>query len=124
MKKFKISYILVLVFILTMIITKGFAANLYIHSYNDIDRGILDGFQGNIFISIYNCLIVFIVIIASILITFNKTNKTKNKILLLIILIFLSTYIPIGKDYYSGGVAGISDKKNVYIWNIITYFIK
>ena len=53
--------------------------------------------------------------------TFNKNNKINIKWILFITTILLALCIPIGIDSYSGGFAGITDERNVYLWNVIFY---
>lgn len=123
MKKFKIFYIAVIIFSIIMIFTKGFDENIFIYSYNDADIGRIDGFQGNVFLSILNCFVVAIIIILTIIMTFNKNNKINIKWLLLSLTILLALSIPIGIHSYSGGIAGITAEQNIYLWNIAFYFI-
>lgn len=124
MKKFKIFYITVIILSIIMIFTKGVDGNILIYSYNDADRGIMDGFQGNVFLSILNCFVVTIIIILTIIMTFNKDNKINIKWLLFVFTILLALSIPIGIDSYSGGIAGIIDEKNIYLRNIPFYLIR
>ena len=72
MKRFKMFYVIVMILNLILVFTKGFSANLIIYSYND---GIIDGFQGDISLSIINCFIIAIIIITTIITTLNKNNK-------------------------------------------------
>lgn len=124
MDKFKIFYVIVIILSIIMVLTKGFDGNMIIYSYNDTDIGIIDGFQGNVFLSILNCFVVAIIIILTIIMTFNKNNKINIKWLLFVLTILLALSIPIGIDSYSGGIAGIIDEKNIYLWNIAFYLIR
>lgn len=121
MYKFKIFYVIVIIINIIMIFTKGFDGNVIIHSYNDADVGIIDGFQGNVWLSIINCFVVAIIIISTIIMTINKNNKINIKWILFVTTILLALFIPIGIHSYSGGIAGITDKKNIYLWNIAFY---
>lgn len=124
MDKFKIFYVIVIILSIIMVLTKGFDGNMIIYSYNDADIGIIDGFQENVFLSILNCFVVAIIIILTIIMTFNKNNKINIKWLLFVLTILLALSIPIGIDSYSGGIAGIIDEKNIYLWNIAFYLIR
>lgn len=124
MDKFKIFYVIVIILSIIMVLTKGFDGNMIIYSYNDADIGIIDGFQENVFLSILNCFVVAIIIILTIIMTFNKNNKINIKWLLFVLTILLALSIPIGIDSYSGGFAGIIDEKNIYLWNIAFYLIR
>ncbi len=124
MNKFKMFYITVIIFSIIMILTGGFKGNVNIYSYNDADMGIIDGFQGNVFLSILNCFVVAVIIILTIIMTFNKDNKINIKWLLFVFTILLVLSIPIGIDSYSGGIAGIIDERKIYLWNIPFYLIR
>ena len=121
MYKYKIFYVIAIIINIIMIFTKGFDANMIIYSYNDIDLGIIDGFQGNVFLSIVNCFVIAIIIILTIIMTFTKNNKINIKWILFITTILLALCIPIGIDSYSGGFEGIIDERNIYLWNIVRY---
>ena len=121
MNKFKIFYIIMIIISIIMIFTKSFYGNVIIYSYNDADNGIIDGFQGNVFLSIINCFIIAIIMILTLIMTFNKKNNIHVKWLWFVIIILLSVCIPIGVDSYSGGVAGIVAEKNLYLWNLLIY---
>lgn len=122
MKKYKMFYVIVMILNLIMVFTKGFSANIIIHSYDD---GIMfDGFQGKVLLSIINCFIIAIIIILTITATLNKNNKIKIKWLFCLVTIMIALCIPIGIHSYSGGYAGIIDKKNMYLWNIVFYLVK
>ena len=121
MYKFKIFYVIVIIINIIMIFTKGFDGNVIIHSYNDADVGIIDGFQGNVWLSIINCFVVAIIIISTIIMTINKNNKINIKWILFVTTILLALLIPIGIHSYSGGIAGIKEEKNIYLWNIAFY---
>ena len=54
MKKYWIFYIIVAILTITMIVTKGFPSNLLMYSYNDVESGIIDGFQGEVSLSQIN----------------------------------------------------------------------
>ena len=124
MKRFKMLYVIVMILNLILVFTKGFSANLIIYSYNDVNKGIIDGFQGDISLSIINCLISAIIIITTIITTLNKNNKINIKWLFCLVTIVIALFIPIGIHSYSGGIAGIIDEDNIYIWNIVFYFAK
>ena len=62
MKKFKILYMLIFIFIAIMILTDGVPGNLNIYSYNYADYGWTDGLQGNLYLSIINCFVILIII--------------------------------------------------------------
>lgn len=121
MYKFKIFYVIVIIINIIMIFTKGFDGNVIIHSYNDADVGIIDGFQGNVCLSIINCFVVAIIIISTIIMTINRNNKMNIKWILFVTTILLALFIPIGIHSYSGGIAGITDERNIYLWNIAFY---
>ena len=121
MYKFKIFYVIVIIISIIMIFTKGFDGNMIIYSYNDADIGIIDGFQGVACLSIANCFVIAIIIILTIIMTFNKNNKINIKWILFMITILLALCIPIGIDSYSGGFEGIIDEQNIYLWNIVRY---
>ena len=121
MYKYKIFYVIAIIISIIMILTKGFDANMMIYSYNDIDLGIIDGFQGNVSLSIVNCFVIAIIIILTIIMTVIKNNKINLKWPLFITIILLALCIPIGIDSYSGGIAGIIDEQNIYLWNIVYY---
>ena len=122
MKRFKIFYAIVIIISIVMIFTKGFDANVFIFSYDDADSGIVDGFQGDVWLSIINCFIIAIIIILTIFITFNKNNKINIKWILCIATILLALYIHIGIDFYSGGMAGILDgKEHIFLWDLVFY---
>lgn len=116
MNKFKIYYIIVIILSILMIFTKGFHGNMIIYSYNDADLGIIDGFAGDIFLSIINCFIITVIIISSIIVTINKNNKTNKKWLLFALIILLSLCIPIGIHHYSGGFDGRINEQYIFLW--------
>lgn len=121
MNKFKIFYVIVIIISIIMIFTKGFDRNIIIYSYNDADMEIIDGFQGDVYLSIINCFIIAIIIISIIIMTFNKNNQISIKWILFMITIILTLCIPVGIDSYSGGIAGIIDEQNIYLWNVMFY---
>ena len=124
MKRFKMFYVVVVILNLILVFTKGFSANMLIYSYNDANKGIRDGFQGDVSLSIINCFIIAIIIILTIVTTLNKNNKVKVKWLFGLVTIIFALFIPIGIHSYSGGIAGIIDEDNMYIWNIAFYLAK
>lgn len=124
MNRFKIFYVIIIILSIIMIFTKGFYGSIIIYSYNDADRGIIDGFQGNVFLSMINCFIIAIIMILTIIITFNKNNKINIKWLLFVAITLLVLYIPIGIHYYSGGIAGIIAENSIYLWNIVSYLVR
>lgn len=127
MYKKKISvvfYVVLIILSIIMILTKGFSGNIIVYSYNDWDKGIVDGFQGEISLSMLNCLIIAVIMILIIILTFNKKNKINNKLLLFILIILLSLCIPIGTHSYSGGFAGTINEDNIYLWNIPIYLVR
>lgn len=124
MNNFKTFYIIIIILSIIMIFTKGFSGNIIICSYNDADKGIIDGFQGDVSLSIINCFIISVIFILTTIITFIRDNKINIKWLLFVIIILLLFNIPIGTDFYSGGIAGIIGEKSVYIWNLLSYMIK
>lgn len=119
MKRFKMFYVIVMILNLILVFTKGFSANLLIYSYNDANKGIRDGFQGDVSLSIINCFIIAIIIILTIITTLNKNNKIKVKWLFGLVTIIFALCIPIGIHSYSGGIMGIIDEENMYLWNIV-----
>lgn len=121
MKRFKMIYVIVMILDLILVFTKGFSANRIIYSYKD---GYKDGFQGNVLLSIINCLIIAIIIISTIITTLDKNNKINFKWIFCLITIMIALFIPIGIHSYSGGIAGIIDEDNMYIWNIVFYLVK
>ena len=124
MNKFKVFYVVVIILSIIMILTKGFSGNIIVYSYNDADIGIVDGFQGNVFLSTLNCIIIAIIMILTIIMTFNKKNKINKKLLLFVLIILLSLCIPIGIHSYSGGFAGTINEDNLYLWNIPRYLVR
>ena len=107
-----------------MVFTKGFPANMLIYSYNDANKGIRDGFQGDVSLSIINCFIIAIIIILTIVTTLNKNNKVKVKWLFGLVTIIFALFIPIGIHSYSGGFAGIVAEDNMYLWNISSHLVR
>lgn len=124
MKRFKMFYVVVVILNLILIFTKGFSANMLIYSYNDANKGIRDGFQGDVSLSIINCFIIAIIIILTMASTLNKNNKVKVKWLFNLVTIIFALFIPIGIHSYSGGFAGIVADDNMYLWNIVFYLDK
>lgn len=122
--KFKMFYVVVIILSLIMILTKGFSGNIIIYSYNDADIGIIDGFVGEIKLSILNCFVIVTIVILTIILTFNKKNGLNKKILLLILIILLSSLIPIGTHSYSGGLAGTINVDNISLWNIPIHLVR
>ena len=121
MNKFKIIYIVLLILALVSIITTGFDSNTLIYSYDENDLGIVDGFQGSIYISIINCIILAILFISVLIITIKKENMLRFKWLSCMLLFVIISFIPIGIHMYSGGIAGIIDENSIYWWNILMY---
>lgn len=80
-----------------------------------------DATTGEVFISILNCLFVFIIALAVTLITFYKKNTLHIKKILWIITLLLLLIVPLGTIKYSGGIAGKTREKEIYIWNIFSY---
>ena len=124
MKRFKMFYVVVVILNLILVFTKGFSANMLIYSYNYANKGIIDGFQGDVSLSIINCFIIAIIIILTIASTLNKNNKVKVKWLFSLVTIIFALFIPIGIHSYSGGFAGIVADDNMYLWNIVFYLDK
>lgn len=124
MKKFKILYMLIFIFIAIMILTDGVPGNLNIYSYNYADYGWTDGLQGNLYLSIINCFVILIIIMFMTLLTFNRKNKTKNKIIVFLGFIILALLIPIGKDSYSGGIEGLKGENDLFLWNLPFYIME
>lgn len=118
MKKFKIIYVIVIILNLILVFTKGFPANMIIYSY--IDRR-TDGFQGNVSLSVINCIIIAITIILTIATTLNKDNKINIKWLFCLATILIALFVPIGIHHYSGGFWGKIDEENMYLWNVGFY---
>lgn len=118
MKKFNIFYIVAMVLNVILIFTKGFPANMIIYSYKD---AVIDGFQGDVSLSIINCFIIAIIIVLTMVATLNKNNKVKVKWLFGLVTIIFALFIPIGVHSYSGGIAGIKADDNMYLWNISSY---
>ena len=105
MKKYKIHYIIIYIIVLILAIAKGFDVNISIINYNDYAKGISNGYQGTIYISIINLIIVLAIWIYSLIITLKKNNKTKYKWLIFIGIILLSLFIPTGLHSYSSGLS-------------------
>lgn len=124
MNRFKLFYVIIIILSLIMIFTKGFYGSIIVNSYDDINRGIIDGFQGNVFLSIINCSVIAIITILTLIITFNKNNKINIKWLVFVVIILLVLCIPIGTHHYSGGIAGIIGENSIYLWDIITYLVR
>ena len=104
-----------------MIVTKGFPSNLLMYSYNDVESGIIDGFQGEVSLSQINIIYVSFFTLLTILVTISKKNKIKLKWLFMCIVICLMFLVRLGIDSYSGGIAGILGDQGIYLWNIWTY---
>ena len=117
-------YIIVAVLGFIMVVTKGFSGSVVVYSYNDFDRGIIDGFIGYIVLSIPNCIIIALMIIATIVVTFNKKNAVNKRILLLILIVALMFCVPIGIHSYSGGIEGITKTDTLNLWNIPFCFFR
>ncbi len=124
MNKFKVFYGVVIFLSIIMILTNGFSGDIIIHSYDDAELGIIDGFQGNINLSIINCCVVASILILTAIITFNKKNKINKKIILFVFIIILSLCIPVGTHNYSGGFAGTINEDNIYLSNIFFYIVR
>ena len=77
MKKYWIFYIIVAILTITMIVTKGFPSNLLMYSYNDVESGIIDGFQGEVSLSQINIIYVSFFTLLTILVTISIKNKIK-----------------------------------------------
>ena len=73
---------------------------------------------------IADLIIIAIIIISTIITTLDKSNKINFKWLFCLITIMIALCIPIGIHSYSGGIAGIIDEDNMYIWNIVFYLAK
>ena len=121
MKRFKMFYVITTILNIILAFTKGFSANMPIHSYSD---GMIDGFQGNVSLSFFNCLIIVIIIILTVVVTLNKNNDINKKWLFCLVTILSALCIPIGVHSYSGGFAGIVDENAMYLWNIGFYLVK
>ena len=121
MKKYWIFYIIVAILTITMIVTKGFPSNLLMYSYNDVESGIIDGFQGEVSLSQINIIYVSFFTLLTILVTISKKNKLKFKWLFMCIIIGLMCLVRLGIDSYSGGIAGILGDQGIYLWNIWNY---
>lgn len=124
MKKYRIFYVIAMIINLVLALTKGFSAKIIIYSYDDRAKGIIDGFQGNVLLSILNCFMIAVIIILTIATTINRNNKMKLKWLFCFATIMTALCIPIGMHSYSGGFAGIIDEDNMYLWNIVFYLDK
>lgn len=121
MKKYWIFYIVVALLTITMIVTKGFPSNLLMYSYDEVEQGIVDGFQGEVSLSQINIIYVSFFTLLTIVITINKKNKLKLKWLFMCIIIGLMFLVRLGIDSYSGGITGILGDQGIYLWNIWNY---
>ncbi len=121
MKKYIFFYVIAMIIDLVLALTKGFSANIIIHSYND---KYIARCHGDVLLSIINCFIIAIILILNITVTLNKNNKIKIKWLFCFVTIMTALCVPIGIHSYSGGIAGIIDEDHMYLWNIVFYLDK
>lgn len=120
MKKYKIIYVILFILLLSLICTKGITIGIETSSYGG-EQLIMDGFYGSTILLIYNLILLICILIVSIVITFKKSNNTKYKIPILILIVLLALLIPITQENRSGGFAGIHEKKYFNVLNIKIY---
>ena len=125
MDKFKVCYIIIIIFCIIMMITKGIEGDIKIFSDDDsqssriqeneiyIEPTIADGYQDTVYMSIPNCIIIVIVIIIALLLTINKNNTIKAKWYWLAGIILLAMFIPIAINYHIGGIVVTTKKINL-----------
>ena len=135
MDKFKVCYIIIIIFCIIMMITKGIEGDIKIFSDDDsqssriqeneiyIEPTIADGYQDTVYMSIPNCIIIVIFIIIALLLTINKNNTIKAKWYWLAGIILLAMFIPIAINYHIGGIVVKKKKINIYLWNIAFLYI-
>ena len=135
MDKFKVCYIIIIIFCIIMMITKGIEGDIKIFSDDDsqssriqeneiyMEPTIADGYQDTVYMSIPNCIIIVIVIIIALLLTINKNNTIKAKWYWLAGIILLAMFIPIAINYHIGGIVVTKKKINIYLWNIAFLYI-
>ena len=118
MKKFKIFYGLIIIISIIMILTKGIPGDEMISSYYP-PPNVSDGVITVSYLSIYNCIIDVVILIATATITLYKNNKIKYKWWLFVLIFILVLFIPIGNNFSSGGIAGRTDNTNIYLWTYL-----
>ena len=135
MDKFKVCYIIIIIFCIIMMITKGIEGDIKIFSDDDSQSSrrqeneicivptIADGYQDTVYMSIPNCIIIVIFIIIALLLTINKNNTIKAKWYWLAGIILLAMFIPIAINYHIGGIVVTTKKINIYLWNIAFLYI-
>ncbi|MBQ2639434.1 MAG: hypothetical protein IJF92_01550 [Bacilli bacterium] len=117
MKKFKMWYWIIFVFVLIMAITKGFDISIPINAYGS------GNFKGDISILLLNLILVLVIWIFLFIVTINKKNTIKSKWLILIGIIFISLFIPVGIHSYYAGVIGKYNKDYVGLFSFIKLII-
>jgi hypothetical protein len=123
MKKYKLIYAVIFIITVILILSKGILIGIVVNTYDDYkDYGIVDGFSGKVELLIYNSIIALSLIISSTYFTFKKDNNIKIKIFILLGIMIMLLFVPIGINYYSGGFAGISGQKIIMLKDIILMF--
>lgn len=122
MKKYKYLYLIIFLILIILILTKGISKEIVLNYFNDADKGIKDGFAGHNVIYIYNVIIMLLLLSISCIMTFTKKNKMKWKSILLLAIIMMILFIPVGRQCYSGGIAGITGQKYLYPIDILRFF--
>ena len=120
-RKIYLIYLIIMILEVVMILTKGFDTNVLIYSYID-GAEVADGQSIEIYLSIFNTIIFFLILVVSAIITFNKNNEIKYKKIILFLIILLSLFIDCFVYHITGGIAGENSYYKVGLWYPILNF--
>ena len=118
MKKYIGKYMILFVILLIMFITGGIP---YGNTVKEIELGWMDTGKTTVILLTYNLIITIIVLVAGIMISCKKDNKTPLKWLFPIgMLAFIFTLVPIIKEVSIGGRFVV---ETTYFYSLAKYFI-
>ena len=113
MTKIKKAYSVIFILVLILAITKGFDIGIPINSYKN----------GDISMLLLNFVIVLSIWIISLILTINKKNNLKLKLIIFIVIILISLFIPVGVHSYYAGIIGKYNKDYVGVFDFIKLII-
>ena len=117
MKNHKLYYWIIFGLVLIMAITKGFNIIIPINAYGN------GASKGDISILLLNFIFVLTIWILSFILTISKKNTIKFKWIILITIIVISLFIPVGIHSYYAGIVGKYNKDYVGLLTFIKLVI-
>lgn len=125
MKRYGIAYAGIALFCFIMILTKGWSCSTLWYAYDDYrDSGIIDGFAGEVWVSLPNIVAIVLVFVGTFVMTVLSKNQFKGKWFCLVGVLLLLFFIPIGTEHLSGGIAGTTIDQWLYLPQCCDILIK